>query len=316
MLAHPSSCDQRDVSASPGLARREAQLALTAHGKDGSLGIAVPRAHGGVGGRLTDLFGYVTELAQRSPSAAVVYAVQRQFIEVLLSARNAALCECRIPGVLDGSLSGACGTTWHPWDAVSVAPLMGRDAGRRWRLNGEIGVLPNVVADGFLISAPVQFEAEKPLAAVLLSSEEDGIERCAEELEGYEDANRASVSVSDVIVREDEIIDGDGCALSRAVRGVSMVLRCALAAGVAKLAMASMEERALRDEQARTLGAAVRDLESLTESRMALARATEVELTTLHQRFLRSAWIIAWLHGGDADESRLQRVRARGLLSV
>ena len=95
-----------------------------------------------------------------------------------------------------------------------------------------------------------------------------------------------------------------------------MVLRCALAAGVAKLTIGSMEERALRDEQTETLGAAVRDLESLTGSRMALSRAGEPGLTTLHQRFLRSAWTTAWLHGGAADESRLQRVRAKGLLSV
>lgn len=316
MLIHPSNCAERDVSASPGGSRRDVQISLTDHGKDGSLGIAVPRAYGGVGGRLTDLFCYVAELAQRSPSAAVAYAVQRQFIEVLLSARNAALCEYRIPGLIDGSVSGACGATWHSWDTVSLAPVVGRDVRPGLRLNGEICAIPNVVPHCFLISAAVRFQPEKPLAAVLLSSEDDGIERCARDLEGYERANRARVSLSDVIIREEEILDDDGHALSRAVRGVTMVLRCALAAGVAKLTIGSMEERALRDEQTETLGAAVRDLESLTGSRMALSRAGETGLTTLHQRFLRSAWTTAWLHGGAADESRLQRVRAKGLLSV
>jgi alkylation response protein AidB-like acyl-CoA dehydrogenase len=294
--------------------RREAGLSLVAQARSGALGLAVPREHGGQGGRLADLFHHVTDLARLSLPDAVVFAVQRQFIEVLMAARNAALREYRLPALLEASISGACGASWGAW--AEAVPLAGRDTGRGWRLEGELRATPNVGRDGFLLGAPLRFGAGGPAALVLLSSDQDGIGRQAEDLPGFEGLQRARVPVTGVHFREDEILDDDGPALARAVAGVTAVLRGALAAGLARAAIARIADTPLRLQQAEALRATIRPLEGLLDMRLPLTPAAEDERAGLLARLVAAARHAVRLQGGDEEGSRRRALQAQGLGSL
>ena len=240
-------------------ARQWAHAGLAELGRTGVLGLAVPQTHGGQGGSLLDLFHHTATLAQAAPVAAMAFAAQRQFIEVLLSARNAALREVRLGALLAGDIGAACGATWRP--GAAAPPLAARDTGRGWRVAGHVGPVPNLGEDWFLVGAALRFAEDQPPALVLLSSEQDGVVRHAEELEGCEGLARARLTLAGVHFREDEILDDDLAALSRAVAPVTVTLHGALATGLARAALAGMGDRAVRDRGAGALQAAVRACE-------------------------------------------------------
>jgi len=302
------------AAASAAPPRREAGLSLVAQARSGALGLAVPREHGGQGGRLADLFHHVADLARLSLPDAAAFAAQRQFIEVLLAARNAALREYRLPALLEASISGACGASWGAW--AQAVPLVGRDTGRGWRLEGEVRATPNVGRDWFLLGAPLRFGAGGPAALVLLSSEQDGVGRHAEELPGFEGLQRARVPVSGVHFREDEILDDDGPALARAVAGVTSVLRGALAAGLARAAIGRIADTPLRLQQAEALRATIRQLEGLLDTRLPLTTAPEDERAGVLEHLGAAAQNAVRLQGGGDEEFRRRALQAQGLSSL
>jgi hypothetical protein len=293
---------------------REAGLTLAAQARSGALGLAVPREQGGQGGRLVDLFHHVADLARLSLPDAAAFAVQRQFIEVLRAARNAALREYRLPALLEASIRGACGATWGAW--AEAVPLAGGDTGRGWRLEGEVRATPNVGSDWFLLGAPLRLGAEGPVALVLLSSEQDGVGRRPEDLPGFEGLQRARVPVSGVHFREDEILDDDGAALARAVAGVTALLRGALAAGLARAAIARLGDTSLRLQQAEALRATVRRLEGLVDARLPPTTANDVERAALLERLAAAARHAVRLQDGEDGEARRRALQAQGLGSL
>ena len=151
---------------------------------------------------------------------------------------------------------------------------------------------------------------------MLLSSDQDGIGRQAEDLPGFEGLQRARVPVTGVHFREDEILDDDGPALARAVAGVTAVLRGALAAGLARAAIARIADTPLRLQQAEALRATIRPLEGLLDMRLPLTPAAEDERAGLLARLVAAARHAVRLQGGDEEGSRRRALQAQGLGSL
>lgn len=305
-------CDQSARPTEP--CRLSRGSALAAQGDVGNLGIAVPKAFGGEGGKFTELFRFVCDLAQRSIFEATTYAVQRHFIEVLLSASNAALCEYRLPRVIEGRVSGACSATWRPWRKAGP-PVTVRSTGRSWKIEGHVPAIPNIDNDWFLVGVPLQRSPGESIAVALLSSEQEGITRFPKELAGFEGSCRAGVVVSNFHLAESEIIDEDGELLSQAMGGVTMALRCALAAGLARSAISCISDLSLRNDKNDQLGAAINRLDEILESRRALVSVSWRSSEILEQ-FSRVAWEA--VQAGDPDEEGSQRRRMiyRGLSQI
>jgi hypothetical protein len=195
-------------------------------------------------------------------------------------------------------------------------PLAARDTGRGWRLEGEVRATPNVGRDWFLLGAPLRLGTAGPVALVLLSSEQDGVGRQDEEMPGFEGLRRARVPVRSVHFREDEILDDDGPALARAVTGVTALLRGALAAGLARAAIARIGATPLRLQQAESLRATVRKLEGLVDTRLPLTGADEDERATLLERLVGAARHAVRLQDGEDEEARRRALQAQGLSAL
>lgn len=173
--------------------------------------------------------------------------------------------------------------------------------------------IPNVGTDWFLISVPLRLGQDAPIAAVLLSSEQDGVSAYVEELPGFEGARRAGVKVLNAHFREDEIIDDDAASLSRSMMSVTLALRCALAAGFGDSVTARIDKSSLRTAIEEQLNAAVADLDSVLANRKSMASATRAECTALLERF---DWVIRASVAADrtqGDIPQMHRLINRGL---
>lgn len=277
-----------------------------------SFGLGVPRAFGGQGEDFSELFRFVSDLAGKSISIATTYSVQRHLIEVLLSGRNAAIREYRLPQLLEGDINGACAATWRPWSKADP-PLVGRDSGRGWRLAGHVPPIPNLGIDWFLVSVPLQLGPDRPIAVALLSSEQDGVNSYEAELPGFQGTKRAGVNVRNVHFREDEIIDDEGATLFRTVAGITVALRCGLAAGVARSVISRIDNASYRLDAETQLSAATSDLDRILTNRESMAAMAPSECSMLMERFNRAARDSVEVGRDGRDASRVDWLITQGL---
>ena len=196
--------------------------------EDGSLQIGVPEQHGGSGGSLVDAMDAVARVAYSSVPKALVLASQRLLIEALLQGQNIALREQYLPYLIDGDIGGSCAASW-PLESDVIA-LAATDTGRGWRMSGRLPAIPNLDADWFLVSLPVSFEDPRSYSLVMLRSEEDGLQVHPAKEGG------SVLELSNVFLREDEILSPDGPAAVANLAVASGVLQAAVWAGAARAA--------------------------------------------------------------------------------
>jgi len=222
---------------------------LAALARERMIGIAVPAAKGGSGGSLADLFAAVMETARRSLAAGRIYAMQRQFAEVLLACENIGLAEYRLGAILDGDISGACTATWAEG---SQSALTGRPVGVAWRVSGALPVVPNVGAGWYLVTALLQTQATRSPFLVLLSSEQDGMHcESVAAPHAVQGDDSAALRASDVFFRADEILQEDASRISPYLERYSAFLRCAVKAGGALRAADQLDTGARAEARAR-----------------------------------------------------------------
>lgn len=165
----------------------------------GLLRCAIPTELGGLPGTHNDLAEGGLHLARTDRAAAGILWAQRSAIEALVQSRNVALMEYLLPDLLAGDRAGSM--------AVAAQPLIGRDTGRGWLLDGALDDVPNLQSTGCSIVAPVQLQAQ--LAWVLLRSEEDGLQiGPAVEKRMPPALCTAAVHARGVFFREDEYLGG------------------------------------------------------------------------------------------------------------
>lgn len=104
-------------------------------------------------------------------------------------------------------------------------PLAAVDTGRGWRMSGRLPAVPNLDADWFLMSVPVSFDDGRSYSLVMLRSDEDGLRVGAAGEEG------AELELTDVFLREDEILSTDGPSAVALLAVVSGALQAAVWAG-------------------------------------------------------------------------------------
>lgn len=144
-------------------------------------------------------------LARTDRGAAGILWAQRLAIEALVQSRNVALIEYLLPDLLAGDRAGSM--------AVTAQPLIGRDTGRGWLLDGALGTVTNLQWSGCSIVTPVQLEGQR--AWVLLRSEDDGLQvNPAIEARLPSALCAAAVHARNVFFREDECL-GDEDLLER-----------------------------------------------------------------------------------------------------
>lgn len=212
---------------------------LQAFGLNGSLGVGVPHAMGGTGGSLVDVIDLIEVTARESVQKALTLASQRLLIEAVMTAQNTAIREHHLPSLLAGHIGGCCAATWSLDDPVS--PLLAVDTGRGWRMTGRLMPMPNLDAAWFLVSLPVSFDQGKTFSLVVMRSEEDGLR--------LHDAGEAgaSLELTKVFLREDEILSTDGQAAAAHLINTSAMVQAAVWAGASRASSTGAWEKGTID---------------------------------------------------------------------
>jgi alkylation response protein AidB-like acyl-CoA dehydrogenase len=201
--------------------------------REGALAVGVPIEHGGKGGTLLDTTELVASVAAVNVSKALVLASQRLLIEAMLQAQNIAIRDQHLPALMAGDIGGGCAASWPL--QTRVPPLAARDAGRGWRMSGRLANMPNLDAAWFLLTLPVSFDDGRSYSLVLLRSEEDGLRIHNASPEG------SALELTNVFLREDEILSTDGPAAVAHLAAWSAALQAAVAAGTRRGAAGSSD---------------------------------------------------------------------------
>jgi hypothetical protein len=143
--------------------------------------------------------------------------------------------------------------------------------------------VPNVGEGWYLVTAMLQPDTQRPPFLAILSSEQDGVSRTA--VAGATEADdTAGVSVHDAFFRADEILQEDAGQICEELRLFSGFLRCAIEAGVAERATASMSKQESTDVRA----ALARTVNSLIGNRSRLRGLPSVDELRIALRLLNS----------------------------
>ena len=114
---------------------------------------------------------------------------------------------------------------------------------RGWRLNGRLGWAANLQHDGHVVALPVAFEGLKDFALVLLGSEENGLGRSPDlAAAGLRGIRAAALQLTQVHFREDELLHVNGAQLTGHLLPGVLALQCAMALGVARGALAAIDD--------------------------------------------------------------------------
>ena len=208
---------------------------IAALARAGLVGISVPRAQGGAGGRLCDAVESIIELAERSTTAAMRLWAHETLVDCLRQSGNVGLRDYHLPSLLEGSIAG----TALLWPQISslygnASPAaMAHDTGRGWRLQGRLPPAHNLQRDWYVAAVPVAFAGSPTYSVVLLTSEHDGVRRVNGGAALLDQEGEATVTLEfdRVLFREDELIASDGPALVELLRPAALVLRCGVLVG-------------------------------------------------------------------------------------
>lgn len=202
--------------------------------------IGVPRVNGGCGGDVRDAILAISTVAQQSLTAAFVLWAHRTFIELLLQSPNAELRERLLPKLLSGATGGATGLSnvMKFLSGIEELRINATPVETGWRLNGSLAWASNLRKAGFTVAAAVAPTDGAPVAIVALDSEAKGIERTADlDLIGLRASNTATIRITDMIARPDNIIAPDGQCWLPSVRPAFLGMQCGLSIGLASASL-------------------------------------------------------------------------------
>ena len=220
----------------------EARSLLSRAAASGLFRAGVPTAMGGVGDRIWSAVLSLAALAQHSVAAAWALGSQRAAIEALMLSSNAGLRDFRLPQLMDGSLYGstALASATLERKAGDQLPLVGKDTGRGWRLNGQLASAANLPNDLFALVVPVALAGAADYSVLLLTSEHDGLDSRPIDMDGLRGAFPVSLELKQVHFREDELLHADGAAFMHRLRPVLFAFQSAIAIGLIEAALYSV----------------------------------------------------------------------------
>ncbi|AZC24660.1 MULTISPECIES: acyl-CoA dehydrogenase family protein [Pseudomonas] len=227
------------------LGQCDPQSVLAQLAAGGVLRAGISQAQGGSGGDLGDALEVMAEVASHSLAAAFVCWGQRAFIEYLLHSPNQALRERLLPSLLSGELAGATGLSnaMKFLSGIEALQVRAQDQAHGWRLNGRLHWVTNLRKSGFVVAAAVEREEGGAPFILAIPDGLPGLERSEDlQLMGLQSSNTAALDLEQVEVARDWLLHEDARQFLPAVRPAFLGLQCALAIGLARRALAEVEQ--------------------------------------------------------------------------
>jgi alkylation response protein AidB-like acyl-CoA dehydrogenase len=220
----------------------EARSLLSRAAASGLFRAGVPTAMGGAGDRTWNAVLSLAAVAQHSVATAWALGSQRAAIQALMLSSNAGLRDFRLPQLVDGTLYGstALGSATIERQGGDPLPLVGKDTGRGWRLNGRLSLAANLPNDLFALVVPVALAGAADYSVLLLTSEHDGLRTRPIDMDGLRGAFPVSLELKQVHFREDELLHADGAAFMHRLRPVLFAFQSAVAIGLIEAALYSV----------------------------------------------------------------------------
>ncbi len=227
------------------LGQCDPQSVLAQLAAGGVLRVGIDPQQGGSGGDLGDALEAMAEVASHSLAAAFVCWGQRAFIEYLLYSPNQGLRERLLPALLSGELAGATGLSnaMKFLSGIEALQVRARDQEHGWSLSGRLHWVTNLRRSGFVVAAAVEREEGGAPLILAIPDAVSGLERSDDlQLMGLQSSNTAALDLQQVQLARDWLLHDDARVFLPAVRPAFLGLQCALAIGLARRALAEVEQ--------------------------------------------------------------------------
>ncbi|WP_454873776.1 acyl-CoA dehydrogenase family protein [Paraburkholderia xenovorans] len=212
--------------------------------------IGVPAHEGGLDGTAVDAIEAIAGVAAHSLTAAFVFWGQRTFIEYLLQSPNEALRARWLPALLRGELAGATGLSNAMKYLSNIEPLQMNatprlidGAGAGWTLNGKLPWITNLRREGFLAAAAFDHSDGAPPSIFAIPHDAAGVVRSDDlDLIALRSSNTAALTVERTALDASWQITADAPAFLARVRPAFLGFQCGLSIGLARRALAAIDE--------------------------------------------------------------------------